>query len=138
MIYLVATIHVIVAIFLILVVLLQRGSGADLSVFGGGGTQAAFGARSAASLLHKMTVWGFVAFTITTISYNFLAGGKQQESVLSGAAAAGETAVEEPVAGEAPAEQPAAEGPAGAQADEGAAGDDEPQATTPAEDPPAE
>ena len=44
------------------------GKGADLSVFGGGATQAAFGARGAASLLHKLTVWGFVAFIVTTVS----------------------------------------------------------------------
>ncbi len=94
MIYLVVTIHVLVSLFLILVVLLQRGQGADLSVFGGGGTQAAFGARSAASLLHKMTVWGFVAFTITTIAYNFLAQNRNNESVLSGLAS--EAAVEAP------------------------------------------
>lgn len=87
MIYLVATVHIVVSIFLILVVLLQRGSGADLSVFGGGGTQAAFGARSAASVLHKMTVWAFVAFIVTTISYNFLASDGNRGSVLSGAAA---------------------------------------------------
>ncbi len=92
MIYLVVTVHIIVAIFLILVVLLQRGAGADLSVFGGGGTQAAFGARSAATLLHKLTVWSFVAFIVTTISYNFLASHRDRDSVLS--EAAGVAAVE--------------------------------------------
>ena len=45
MLYLVYAIHVIICLFLILVVLLQQGKGADLSVFGGGSTQAAFGAR---------------------------------------------------------------------------------------------
>jgi len=87
-IYLVVTVHIIVSIFLILVVLLQRGAGADLSVFGGGGTQAAFGARSAATLLHKLTVWSFVAFTVTTISYNFLASHRDRGSVLSETAGA--------------------------------------------------
>ena len=38
MIYLLYTIHVITCLFLIMVVLLQQGKGADLSVFGGGAT----------------------------------------------------------------------------------------------------
>ena len=67
MIYLLYTIHVIVCIFLILVVLLQQGKGADLSVFGGGTTQAAFGARGATTLLHKLTVISFVVFILTTL-----------------------------------------------------------------------
>ena len=56
MIYLLYTIHVIVCIFLILVVLLQQGKGADLSVFGVGSTQAAFGARGATTLLQLENV----------------------------------------------------------------------------------
>ena len=56
MIYLLYAIHVLVCVFLILVVLLQQGKGADLSVFGGGSTQTAFGARGATTLLHKLTV----------------------------------------------------------------------------------
>ena len=67
MIYLLYTIHVIVCIFLILVVLLQQGKGADLSVFGGGSTQAAFGARGATTLLHKLTVISFAIFILTTL-----------------------------------------------------------------------
>jgi len=66
-IYLLYTIHVIICIFLILVVLLQQGKGADLSVFGGGTTQAAFGARGATTLLHKLTVISFAVFILTTL-----------------------------------------------------------------------
>lgn len=83
MIYLVYTIHVIVCIFLILVVLLQQGKGADLSVFGGGSTQAAFGARGAATFLHKLTVAGFIAFIITTMSIGFLQSSARQGSVMT-------------------------------------------------------
>ena len=83
MIYLLYTIHVFVCLFLILVVLLQQGKGADLSVFGGGATQAAFGARGAVSLLHKLTVWGFVAFIATTISIGFMTSAERTTSVLS-------------------------------------------------------
>ena len=86
MIYVLYAIHVVVSLFLILVVLLQQGKGADLSVFGGGTTQAAFGARGAATLLHKMTVGGFIAFIFTTIGIGFLQGGGTRSSVMSTAA----------------------------------------------------
>jgi preprotein translocase subunit SecG len=66
-IYLLYTLHVIVCVFLILVVLLQQGKGADLSVFGGGSTQTAFGARGATTLLHKITVISFIVFVLTTL-----------------------------------------------------------------------
>ena len=75
MIYILYTIHVLICLFLILVVLLQQGSGADLSVFGGGGTQTAFGARSATNLLHKLTVAGFIGFILTTIAIGFVKTG---------------------------------------------------------------
>ncbi|HEX4953777.1 MAG TPA: preprotein translocase subunit SecG [Thermoanaerobaculia bacterium] len=68
--------HVVVSFFLILVVLLQQGKGADLSVFGGGSTQAAFGARGAATLFHKLTVAGFLLFTLTTLSIAIVEGRK--------------------------------------------------------------
>jgi preprotein translocase subunit SecG len=83
MIYVLYLIHVVVSLFLILVVLLQQGKGADLSVFGGGATQAAFGARGTASLLHKLTVWGFVAFIATTISIGFMVSSGSTSSVMS-------------------------------------------------------
>ena len=67
MIYLLYALHVLVCIFLILVVLLQQGKGADLSVFGGGSTQTAFGARGATTLLHKLTVGSFIVFILTTL-----------------------------------------------------------------------
>ncbi len=75
MIYLLYVLHVIVCVFLILVVLLQQGKGADLSVFGGGSTQTAFGARGATTLLHKLTVASFVIFILTTVSIALFKGG---------------------------------------------------------------
>ena len=75
MIYLLEAVHVLVCIFLILVVLLQQGKGADLSVFGGGSTQTAFGARGATTLLHKLTVASFVIFILTTVSIALFKGG---------------------------------------------------------------
>ena len=83
MLYVVYTIHVVICLFLILVVLLQQGKGADLSVFGGGSTQTAFGARGAATLLHKLTVAGFIGFIFTTMTIGFLQTGATSGSVMS-------------------------------------------------------
>jgi preprotein translocase subunit SecG len=87
-IYLLYTVHVLVCVFLILVVLLQQGKGADLSVFGGGSTQTAFGARGATTFLHKLTVASFIIFVLTTLAIGIpqLGGGG---SVMKGAASAG-------------------------------------------------
>jgi preprotein translocase subunit SecG len=83
-IYLLYVVHVIVCVFLILVVLLQQGKGADLSVFGGGSTQTAFGARSATTLLHKLTVASFVVFILTTVSIALFKGGPSGGTVMAG------------------------------------------------------
>ncbi|MCZ6726723.1 MAG: preprotein translocase subunit SecG [Acidobacteria bacterium] len=99
-----STIHVIVCLFLIGVVLLQQGKGADLSVFGGGGTQAAFGARGATTMLHKLTVYGFVGFILTTIGIGLLKTTARNASVIT----------DVPVAVEATTEETATEDDAGA------------------------
>src|SRR5437016_257444 len=55
--------YIFVCVFLILVVLLQQGRGADLAgAFGGGGSQQTFGPRGATTFLHKLTTGFFVAF----------------------------------------------------------------------------
>ena len=54
MIYLITTIHVLVCAFLIIVVLLQHGQSADIAAaFGGAGSQTAFGARTAGTMLSR-------------------------------------------------------------------------------------
>jgi preprotein translocase subunit SecG len=78
--------HVIISLFLILVVLLQQGKGADLAgAFGGGGSQTAFGARGATTLLHKLTTAFFVLFVITSLSLAIMQA-RPRSSVMSGSA----------------------------------------------------
>lgn len=79
--------HVVISLFLILVVLVQQGKGADLAgAFGGGGSQTAFGARGATTLLHKLTTGFFVAFVLTSLALGILQG-RPRGSVMAGQAA---------------------------------------------------
>ena len=74
MVILLTILHVIVAVFLILVVLLQTGKRADLAgAFGGGGSQTAFGARGAATLLSRLTAWSAGIFMATSLVLSLLA-----------------------------------------------------------------
>ena len=74
MVILLTILHVIVAVFLILVVLLQTGKRADLAgAFGGGGSQTAFGARGAATLLSRLTAWSAGIFMVTSLVLSLMA-----------------------------------------------------------------
>ena len=71
--YLVVALHIIVCIFLVLVVLLQSGKGADLAgAFGGGATQTAFGSRGPASFLTRMTTVVAIIFMVTSIGLSMM------------------------------------------------------------------
>lgn len=88
MIILLVVLHVLISLFLILVVLIQQGKGADLAgAFGGGGSQTAFGARGATTLLHKLTTIFFALFVLTSMSLAILQA-RPRASVMSGAPAA--------------------------------------------------
>jgi preprotein translocase subunit SecG len=88
MIVLLVIVHVVVSLFLILVVLVQQGKGADLAgAFGGGGSQTAFGARGATTLLHKLTTGFFIAFVLTSLTLAILQA-RPKSSVMSGRPAA--------------------------------------------------
>jgi len=88
MIVLLVILHVIISLFLILVVLVQQGKGADLAgAFGGGGSQTAFGARGATTLLHKLTTAFFILFVITSLTLAVMQA-HPRSSVMSGSAPA--------------------------------------------------
>jgi preprotein translocase subunit SecG len=66
-------VHVLVAIFLIAVVLLQTGkAGSIADVFGGGGSMAAFGARGAATVLSRVTTVAAILFMITSMALSLI------------------------------------------------------------------
>jgi preprotein translocase subunit SecG len=60
-------IHVFVSLFLIAVVLLQSGKGAEIGAAFGGSSQTLFGSRGAASFLSKMTTGAAIAFMVTSL-----------------------------------------------------------------------
>ncbi len=71
--YVLVPIYVIVCVFLILVVLLQQGKGADVSAaFGASSSQTTFGARGATTLLEKITTWSFVAFSVLAVTISLI------------------------------------------------------------------
>jgi preprotein translocase subunit SecG len=61
--YLFVTLYVISCLVLMIVILLQQGKGGDIAnAFGGGASQAVFGARAGATVLTKVTTGLTVAF----------------------------------------------------------------------------
>jgi preprotein translocase subunit SecG len=115
------------------VVLLQRGKGAEVgAVFGGGAGATVFGSRGAGNFLTRLTTGAAVTFMVTSLSLAYLAQDRGADSLFEGeetlpaaqespfgeAPAAGETtgAFEEvpAAAPEAPATAPPTEAPAAA------------------------
>ena len=71
-----------VCLFLVMVVLLQQGKGADLAgAFGGGGSQTSFGPRGGTNIMHRMTTGAFVLFVLLCLTLTILSG-KQGKSVM--------------------------------------------------------
>lgn len=67
--YVLVTLHIIVCFVLVVVIMLQSGSAADLAgAFGGAGSQTAFGPRGAATFLSRATTWCAVVFMMTSLT----------------------------------------------------------------------
>jgi preprotein translocase subunit SecG len=77
--------HVTVSIFLIAVVLLQSGKGAEMGAsFGSSGSQSVFGAGGGTSFLSKMTTGAAVVFMLTSLTLAYLSGLPSSSSIMSG------------------------------------------------------
>jgi preprotein translocase subunit SecG len=103
-------VHVLLALMIIGLVLLQRGKGAEAGAgFGSGASGTVFGARGTSTLFSKLTAVFAALFFVTSLSLAYLGtrGGTAPTSVLERAAQAATTA---PPATSAP--QPAAPQPA--------------------------
>lgn len=98
-------VFIVVCFFLILVVLLQQGKGADVAAaFGGATSPTAFGPRGTTTLMHKLTTGSFIAFVALSILLS-VQTARRGRSVAAGAKAP--EAVATPVSTPAPATVPA-------------------------------
>lgn len=76
MLALVITVHIIVAILIVGLILLQQGKGASMGAsFGSGASQTVFGSRGAAPFMFKFTAFLVAVFFVTSVSLSYI--GKQ-------------------------------------------------------------
>jgi preprotein translocase subunit SecG len=81
---LLVVLFIVVCLFLILVVLLQQGKGADVAAaFGAASSQASFGPRGTTTLMHKLTTGSFVLFVALCIGLSVLTA-RRGRSVTAG------------------------------------------------------
>jgi len=94
--------HVMACLVLIVVVLLQRGKGADIgAVFGSGASTTVFGSRGAGNFFTKLTTGAVITFFLTSLAFNYFSNQERTGGLFDNM---GNQQVEQP----APAEQPAA------------------------------
>jgi len=76
------TLHVLVCFVLVIVIMLQSGSAADLAgAFGGAGSQTAFGPRGAATFLSRATTWCAIVFMMTSLALSVKRAPDEQSSI---------------------------------------------------------
>lgn len=82
---LITILHVLISIFIITVVLLQSGKGADMgAAFGAGGSQSLFGAGGGGNFMTKLTTAAAIIFMLTSLSLAYFSGHTPASSVMSG------------------------------------------------------
>ncbi|MCX8026230.1 MAG: preprotein translocase subunit SecG [Thermodesulfovibrionales bacterium] len=68
----VTIIHIIVCLFLVFIVLIQSGKGAEIGAAFGGSSQTLFGSRGAATFLNKLTTAAAIVFMLTSLALTFV------------------------------------------------------------------
>lgn len=76
--------HVVICITLILIVLLQKGKGADMGAAFGGSSQAVFGSSGATPFLLKVTTVIAALFMFTSLGLTFISGRAGNTSIMQG------------------------------------------------------
>lgn len=77
-------VHVIVCLFLVGIVLLQHGKGADIGATFGGSSQSLFGTEGPLPLLNKITTAAAIIFMLTSVSLAYISSQTSKSSVMSG------------------------------------------------------
>jgi preprotein translocase subunit SecG len=76
------TLHIAVCFVLVVVIMLQSGSAADLAgAFGGAGSQTAFGPRGAATFLSRATTWCAIVFMMTSLALSVKRSPGEQAAI---------------------------------------------------------
>lgn len=83
--------HYFICFFLIIVILLQAGRGADIGAVFGGASQTVFGSRGPTTFLNKMTAVMALAFLATSIWLAQISKTRSVTSVMDRAPAAEQT-----------------------------------------------
>lgn len=105
--------HVAVSVFLIGVVLLQSGKGAEMGAsFGSSGSQSVFGAGGGTSFLSKMTTGAAVIFMLTSLTLAYVSGTPSSSSIMSGVAKPASAPATQPAAPSSQTPAPPAQGQA--------------------------
>jgi preprotein translocase subunit SecG len=78
-------VHVIVCLFLIVIVLLQHGKGADIGATFGGSSQSLFGTEGPLPLLNKITTAAAIIFMLTSVTLAYISSQTSSSSVMSSA-----------------------------------------------------
>ena len=83
MITLLTIIHVAVCLFLIAIVLLQHGKGADIGASFGGSSQSLFGSEGPLPLLNKITTASAIIFMATSMTLAYFSAHKGSDSIMA-------------------------------------------------------
>jgi len=82
---LILIVHMVIALTIIGLVLLQHGKGADMgAAFGSGSAGSLFGASGASNFLSKSTAVCATVFFVTCLSLTYFSAPRQQSGVMSG------------------------------------------------------
>jgi preprotein translocase subunit SecG len=83
--YVVTALYILACLAMMLVVYLQQGKGGDIAAaFGGGSSQAAFGARSGATVLSRATTVCAILFIVGALTLGIIGRRGPNSSVLGG------------------------------------------------------
>jgi preprotein translocase subunit SecG len=77
-------IHILVSFFLVIIVLLQHGKGADIGATFGGSSQTVFGTEGPLPLLNKITTAAAVLFMVTSISLAYYSAQASRSTLMRG------------------------------------------------------
>jgi preprotein translocase subunit SecG len=81
----IAILHVLISFFIIGVVLLQSGKGAEMGAsFGSGSSQSVFGAGGGSNFMTKLTTAAAVIFMLTSLTLAYSSGHTSASSIMSG------------------------------------------------------